>query len=123
SRATLPEITAYKTRMGWDFPWYSSADSSFNFDMGASFTAAEIATGERLYNYQTQLPHGDESPGMSIFIKDADDRVFLTYQTFSRGLDMLNGTYHMLDLTPKGRDEDELPWGMAWLQRHDQYPT
>ncbi|NNE74044.1 MAG: DUF899 family protein, partial [Acidimicrobiales bacterium] len=49
------------------------------------------------------------------------DDVYLTYQTFSRGLDMVNGTYHLLDLTSKGRDEAELPWSMAWLRRHDSY--
>lgn len=125
SRAPLAEIEKYRTRMGWDFPWYSSAGNSFNFDMGASFTPEQIASGEKSYNFGTLAPFGDESPGISIFAKGRDgandDRVFLTYQTFARGLDMLNGTYHMLDLTPKGRDEQDLPYGMAWLRRHDQY--
>jgi predicted dithiol-disulfide oxidoreductase (DUF899 family) len=122
SRATLPEITRYRQRMGWEFPWYSSTASTFNFDMGVSFTESQLAADEPLYNFGTQTAFGDESPGISIFVKTEDDRVFLTYQTFSRGLDMLNGAYHMLDLTPKGRDEQDLPWGMAWLHRHDQYP-
>lgn len=122
SRATLPEIEKYKTRMGWGFPWYSSSESSFNFDMGVSFTEEQMAGSEPLYNYRTQQAFGDESPGISIFARSDDGRIFLTYQTFSRGLDMLNGTYHMLDLTPKGRDEQDLPYGMAWLHRHDQYP-
>ena len=60
---------------------------------------------------------------MSVFTRTDDGRIFLTYQTFSRGLDMLNGAYHMLDLTPKGRDEDDLPWTMSWLHRHDAYPA
>ena len=123
SRATLGEINAYKTRMGWDFPWYSSADSEFNFDMGVSFGAEDIDTGTTPYNFGTMGVYGDESPGISIFARTADDRVFLTYQTFARGLDMLNGAYHMLDLTPKGRDEGDLPWSMAWLHRHDAYPA
>ncbi len=123
SRAPLADIEKYRSRMGWSFPWYSSADSGFNFDMAVSFTEEQLASGKPLYNYETQQPFGDESPGMSIFAKSPDGRVFLTYQTFSRGLDMLNGTYHMLDLTPKGRDEQDLPFGMAWLHRHDQYPN
>ena len=123
SRAPLPNIEAYKTRMGWSFPWYSSAGSSFNYDFRVSFTEDQLSSGEPLYNYDTQRPYGDEAPGMSIFARSQDDRVFLTYQTFARGLDMMNTTYHMLDLTPKGRDEDDLPYGMAWLHRHDQYPA
>ncbi|MGI9623381.1 MAG: DUF899 domain-containing protein [Acidimicrobiales bacterium] len=120
SRAPLSEIEQYRTRMEWGFPWYSSNNSSFNYDMGVSFTEESIAAGEMAYNFGTQPAHGDESAGISIFAKHGD-RIFLTYQTFARGLDMLNGTYHMLDLTPKGRDEDDLPWTMAWLRRHDSY--
>lgn len=121
SRATLSEIDAYKSRMGWGFPWYSSNETSFNYDFGVSFSPQQMAE-KAPYNYGTQPDHGDEMPGISIFTKSEDGRVFLTYQTFSRGLDMLNSTYHMLDLTPKGRDEDNLPWSMAWLHRHDAYP-
>jgi predicted dithiol-disulfide oxidoreductase (DUF899 family) len=123
SRAPLDQIEAYRSRMGWSFPWYSSAGSSFNYDFRVSFTEEQLARGERVYNYETQQAFGDEAPGMSIFARSDDDRVFLTYQTFGRGLDMLNTTYHMLDLTPKGRDEQDLPYTMAWLHRHDQYPS
>jgi predicted dithiol-disulfide oxidoreductase (DUF899 family) len=122
SRAPLADLERYRARMGWSFPWYSSAGSSFNFDMGVSFTEEQMAAGEKLYNFGTLQPFADESPGMSVFAKTEGGRVFLTYQTFARGLDMLNATYHMLDLTPKGRDEQDLPYGMAWLHRHDQYP-
>lgn len=121
--APLPELAAYQERMGWTFPWYSSADSSFNSDMGVSFTTAEIADATARYNHGTQAPMGEESAGISIFNRTEDGRTFLSYQTFSRGLDMLNPAYHLLDLTPKGRDEDDLPWTMAWLHRRDAYPT
>jgi predicted dithiol-disulfide oxidoreductase (DUF899 family) len=121
SRASLEQITAYKDRMGWSFPWVSSLESSFNFDMGVSFTPAQIESGLPNYNFNTQFFSGDEAAGVSIFTRDENGRVFLTYQTFSRGLDMLNGAYHFLDLTPAGRDEDGLPWTMAWLERHDNY--
>jgi len=122
SRAPLAELAAYQKRMGWAVPWYSSAGSDFNYDMGVSFSAEAIENGTAAYNFGTQIVGVDEMPGISIFAKGSDGRVFLTYQTFSRGLDMLNGAYHMLDLTPKGRDEDDLPWSMAWLHRHDAYP-
>ena len=119
SSAPLDEIHAYKTRMGWGFPWYSSAGDTFNQDFGVTFTDEQAAAGDN-YNYGTQSFPGNEAPGISVFLRDGDG-VYLTYQTFSRGLDMLNGAYHMLDLTPKGRDESELPWPMAWLRRHDSY--
>ncbi|MEM9606006.1 MAG: DUF899 family protein [Actinomycetota bacterium] len=120
SRAPIEELAAYRDRMGWEIPWWSSAGSSFNVDMGVSFDGDE---GGRPYNFGTQDFGGDEAPGASVFVRSPDGRVFLTYLTFSRGLDMLNSTYHFLDLTPLGRDEDDLPWTMAWLHRHDAYPS
>ena len=89
--------------------------------MNVSATEASRADGTATYNHGTQPPFGDESAGISVFARDDDGRVFLTYQTFARGLDMLNGTYHFLDLTPSGRDEDDLDFSMAWLRRHDSY--
>jgi len=122
SRTSIENIEAYRHRMGWSFRWVSSLNSSFNFDMNVSFTADQIASGELLYNHGTQPAHVEEMPGLSTFVRDDDDRIYLTYQTFSRGLDMLNGTYHHLDLMAKGRDEDDLEWTMQWLHRHDAYP-
>jgi predicted dithiol-disulfide oxidoreductase (DUF899 family) len=60
-------------------------------------------------------------PGMSVFAKDPDGAVFHTYSCYSRGLDVFNSAYQLLDLVPKGRDEQDLPWSMAWLRRHDAY--
>ena len=122
SRAPLPQLEDYRKRMGWRFPWYSSAGSTFNYDMGVSFTPEQIESGTAGYNHGTQPGFGDEAPGLSIFVRD-HDRVFLSYQTFARGLDMMNTAYQILDLTPKGRDEDGLEWSMAWLHRHDAYPA
>ena len=121
SRASVATLDAYAERLGWNFPWYSSAESEFNFDMGVSFAPVEGEEPGPNYNFGTATFGGDEAPGVSVFYRDKDDRVFLTYQTFSRGLDMLNGAYNYLDLTPKGRDEDDLSWSMAWLARHDAY--
>lgn len=121
SRAPLAEITAYKKRMGWAFPWYSSYGSSFNYDLGVSFTNQQVDSGEPAYNFGTQAP-GEEMPGISALRRHDDGRIFLTYQTFARGLDMANGAYHLLDMTSQGRDEGDLEWSMAWLHRHDAYP-
>ena len=121
SRASAGQIEAYAKRLDWDFPWYSSAGSDFNFDMGVSFVPDDGAEAEPNYNFGTARFGGDEAPGVSVFYRDGGGRIFLTYQTFARGLDILNGAYHYLDLTPKGRDEDDLSWPMAWLSRHDSY--
>ena len=120
SRAPLPEIEAFKKRMGWRFPWFSSFGSNFNADFHVSFTKEQLAAGNVDYNYG--LVEGeDELPGLSVFYQDADGAVFHTYSAYARGLDMLVGTYNWLDLVPKGRDEAALPWTMAWVRHHDRY--
>jgi len=124
SRAPLAEIQTFKKRMGWRFPWVSSFGSDFNFDYGVSFSKEELAKGKIYYNYDSvedPAYQNDELPGASVFYKDAHGTVFHTYSAYARGLDILVGTYNMLDLTPKGRDEDELPWTMAWVRHHDKY--
>jgi len=120
SRAPLAEIEAYEKRMGWRFKWMSSYGSDFNFDFRVSFTPEEKASGEVEYNYARGDFPSEEAPGLSVFIKDGG-AVFHTYSTYGRGLDIIIGTYNMLDLAPKGRDEDALPWSMAWVRRHDEY--
>jgi predicted dithiol-disulfide oxidoreductase (DUF899 family) len=121
SRAPLETLDAYKKRMGWSFKWVSSLGTDFNFDFHVSFTPAEMEKGEMNYNYEMRKFPSDEGPGISVFYKNDQGEVFHTYSCFSRGLDMLNGAYHYMDLAPKGRDEDELPYSMAWLSRRDQY--
>ncbi len=120
SRAPFEKLAAYQRRMGWTFPWYSSAPSDFNFDFGVSFTPEQQAAGgEYNFAHQDHLP--EEAPGLSAFALGDGGRVFHTYSTYSRGLDAVNGAYQLLDLAPKGRDEGGLEWPMAWLRRHDQY--
>lgn len=118
SRAGLAKIEAVRQRLGWRFPWASSAGSDFNADFGVTFTEAE--QGKGLYNFGTQPARAGESPGLSVFAREGTT-VFHTYSAYSRGLDALNATYQLLDLTPKGRDEAGLPWPMAWLKLKDQY--
>ncbi len=121
SKAPLKKLEAYQTRMGWNFLWVSSLGNDFNRDYYVSFTSEEIQKGEMYYNYQnTQYP-SEELAGVSVFYKDNSGTIYHTYSTFSRGLDMVNGAYHYLDLVPKGRDEDLLPWTMEWLRHHDKY--
>ncbi|MCH6583026.1 MAG: DUF899 domain-containing protein [Proteobacteria bacterium] len=121
SKAPLKQLEAYKKRMSWDFKWLSSYDDDFNRDYNVSFTAEELAKGETYYNYKMGAFPSEEAPGVSVFYKDEHSDIFHTYSTYARGLDMLNGAYHYLDIVPKGRDEEGLPWTMAWLRRHDSY--
>lgn len=119
SRAPYPKLAAYKRRMGWDLPWFSSLDSDFNFDYRVSFTAEELQHEKVEYNYRLNpWSNMTEAPGLSVFIKDGD-QIFHSYSTYARGLDMLNVAYHYMDLVPKGRDEGDS--GQAWVRRRDEY--
>ena len=121
SRAPLDEIDAYKRRMGWLFPWVSSYGTDFNRDFHVSFTKDEMASKKAYYNYTTGGFPSEEAPGMSVFYKNEAGEIFHTYSVYARGLDILVGAYNFLDHAPKGRDEDALPWSMAWARRHDEY--
>jgi predicted dithiol-disulfide oxidoreductase (DUF899 family) len=139
SRAPLAKLQGYKKRMGWTFPWASSAGSDFNSDFSVSFTEAEQKEGGRDYNFRTMpaiKPVGAESPvakfaatcgtdaptyrrdmpGMSVFAMQ-DGAVYHTYSSYGRGLDGLWGAYQWLDRAPRGRNEETGPW---W-KRHDEY--
>jgi predicted dithiol-disulfide oxidoreductase (DUF899 family) len=122
SRAPLGKIEAFKKRMCWRFPWVSSAGSDFNYDFHVSFKPEQKVGGKVDYNYTMQEFPSDEGPGASVFYKDpSSGEIFHTYSTYGRGLDPLVGTYVLLDLVPKGRDEDQLPFSMAWVRHHDRY--
>lgn len=121
SRAPLAEIAAFKKRMGWQFGWVSSNGSDFNHDFHVSFTEEEVASGKVDYNYTMQSFGSTEAPGISVFHKDEDGTVYHTYSVYGRGVELMMGTYRILDLTPKGRDEDDLEFTMAWVRYHDRY--
>jgi predicted dithiol-disulfide oxidoreductase (DUF899 family) len=119
SRAPYRKLAAYRDRMGWTFPWFSSSGSDFNADFGVAFTAGEQERAGA-YNYGSLTPHGADREGASVFAKAADGRVFHTYSTYSRGIDLLNAAYNYLDLVPKGRGEDD-GRPQSWVRRHDEY--
>jgi predicted dithiol-disulfide oxidoreductase (DUF899 family) len=121
SKAPLDQLEAFKKRMGWSFKWVSSFGADFNRDYHVSFTPEEMEKGERYYNYQMSTFSMQEAPGISVFYKDKAGNIFHTYSCYARGLDMLNGAYHYLDLVPKGRDEVGLPYPQAWVRHHDNY--
>ena len=120
SSAPLAEIERFKARMGWKFNWVSSHGTTFNRDFRVSFTPEEVEAGRADYNFGPREIGGPEMPGLSVFARGADGAVYRTYSTYSRGLDLLIGAYNLLDLVPKGRDEDpEAP--MKWVHLHDRY--
>ena len=118
SRAPLEKIEGYRKRMGWRFRWVSSFGNDFNRDFRVSFTPEEIASGHIDYNFGEWTLTGEEWPGVSAFVKGEAGDVYRTYSTFGRGVEVMMGTYAMLDLAPKGRNEKE---GMDWVRRHDRY--
>ncbi len=121
SRAPLPQIEAFRKRMGWGFKWVSSHDTDFNYDFHVSSTPEEQAKGRMQYNYGEKDFSAEELPGASVFYKDASGDIFHTYSCYARGLDLLIGAYNWLDLVPKGRDEDALSHTMSWVRHHDRY--
>jgi predicted dithiol-disulfide oxidoreductase (DUF899 family) len=122
ARAPLKEIEAFRTRMGWRFDFVSSCGSDFNYDFNVSFTPEEIATGEAFYNYRKgKLPLEDLS-GFSVFCKGERGEIFHTYSAFGRGAEEVLGTYMLLDLTPKGRNETGPNRNLTdWVRHHDRY--
>jgi predicted dithiol-disulfide oxidoreductase (DUF899 family) len=123
SRAPLPQIEAFKHRMGWQFTWVSSYGNEFNRDFHVSFTEDEVKSRRMYYNYQVAGFGVEEAPGASVFYKDGDGRVYHTYSTYGRGGESLIGAYSYLDLVPKGRDEDGLAFSMSWVRHHDRYDS
>ena len=126
SRAPIEKLMAYRERLGWSIPWVSSHGSSFNFDLGVSFTGRQLAEGAE-YNFRPlEVPHrgdGDdpvddvELPGVSAFALE-DGQVFHTYAAYGRGVDETWAMYRWLDKAPLGRNEQ----GM-WWRRRDEYDT
>jgi len=117
SRAPFGKIAAYRARMGWSFPWYSSGDSAFNYDFGVSFTAGQL--DKPAFNYGTMVPGMPDREAASAFYRD-DDAIYHTYSTYGRGIDLLNGAYNFIDISPLGRNEDPGDT-QSWVRRHDEY--
>jgi len=120
SRAPWKEIAPFKKRMGWKFKWVSSFPNNFNHDFHVSFTPEEMKSGSVFYNYANKEPICEEREGVSAFYKDKKGAIYHTYSAYERGIDMLNTTYHFLDLTAKGRNEKP-DSAQDWVTYHDEY--
>lgn len=120
SRAPLAKLDAFKTRMRWTFPWVSSLNNGFNYDYHVTLDPTQ---GHSCYNYRRVDIRG-EMPGLSVFIRD-NDRILHAYSTYFVGLDIFLPMYHLLDVTPLGRQEDDTNSMTAgensWIRFHDEY--
>lgn len=121
SRAPLDEIERFRRRMGWAFRWVSSHGSDFNYDFGVSFTPQQVAQGTVHYNYGPEPYAQEEWPGVSAFYRNDAGEIFHTYSTYGRGVEVMMGTYRMLDLLAKGRNERDVAHKMEWVRHHDRY--
>ena len=121
SRSPLETLNAYKQRMGWSIPWVSSGKSDFDRDFRA-WTEQDRENGTG-YNFGTlknagvDTAHDMELMALSVFELE-DGVVYHTYTCYDRGTDVLNGTWQLLDRTPKGRDEGAAE---GWPRRKDEY--
>jgi len=121
SKAPLEKLNAFKKRMGWDFEWVSSFDNSFNVDFHVTFTEQQCADGV-YYNFREDVAFPEkEAPGASVFAKNEDGTIFHTYSIYGRGLEDFLAAYRWLDIVPKGRDENNLSYGMEWVKLRDLY--
>ena len=122
ARAPYPEIAAFKQRMGWKFRWVSSYGSDFNYDFNVSFSPEQLAKGKVTYNYETIDASMEEMSGASVFCRDEAGAIFHTYSSYGRGGEEMLGTYMLLDITPKGRNETGPAGNLTdWVRHHDRY--
>jgi predicted dithiol-disulfide oxidoreductase (DUF899 family) len=121
SRAPVESLQRMRREMGWKFKWVSSGASDFNYDFHVSFAPEDVADGEVYYNYTGQAFPQEDAPGVSVFYKDDAGMVYHTYSTYGRGVEVMMHTYRFLDITPLGRQEEGLPYTMAWVKHHDRY--
>jgi predicted dithiol-disulfide oxidoreductase (DUF899 family) len=121
SKAPLEMIEAFRTRMGWTFPWVSGAHNEFGRDFGVSFTDDELLDGNAVYNFTGKAYPIRELPGLSVFKKDDRGDIYHTYSVFARGLEDFLTAYRYIDITPNGRDAEQQTGGMGWLRHHDRY--
>jgi len=125
ARAPIEEIEVVRKRMGWKFRWASSYHSDFNYDFNVSFTREQIASGRTIYNFQKAPEWAaglEDLSGDRVFFRDSAGQIYLTYATFGRGGEEFLGAYRILDVMPKGRNENGPTHSLAdWVRPRDIY--
>jgi len=119
SRAPLAKIEPFRRRMGWRFPWLSSHGTDFNHDFQVTIDAEHAEYNYAPVSAQPEgYPREGEREGLSVFLRDGQ-RLYHSYSTYQRGLDLFLNTYNFLDVTPLGRQEED--GIMRWVRHHDRY--
>ena len=122
ARATMPELTKLRERMGWRIPFYSSYGSDFNYDFGVSFKPEDMKAGRAIYNYQPCDPGIEDVSGDNVFYRDENGDIFHTYACFARGGEDFMSIYRLLEATPKGRNEHGPYFSLTdWVRPHNMY--
>jgi len=122
ARATMPELTALREKMGWRIPFYSAFGSDFNYDYGVSFRPEELAAKRAYYNYAHCDPGIEDISGNSVFYKDESGDIFHTYSNYSRGGEDFMAIYRILEVTPRGRNEPGPYHSLTdWARPHNMY--
>lgn len=122
ARATMPELTALRDRMGWRIPFFSAFGSEFNYDYGVSFRPEDMAAGRAYCNYGYGNPGIEDISGNSVFHKDESGDIFHTYSSYSRGGEDYLGIYRILEVTPKGRNEHGPHFSLTdWARPNNMY--
>ncbi|HEX6396021.1 MAG TPA: DUF899 family protein [Steroidobacteraceae bacterium] len=119
ARATMPELTALREKMGWRIPFYSAFGSDFNYDYGVSFRPEDRAAKRAFYNYAHCDPGIEDN---SVFYKDESGAIFHTYSNYSRGGEDFMAIYRILEVTPRGRNENGPYHSLTdWARPHNMY--
>ncbi len=122
ARATVPELTALRTRMGWRIPFYSSFGSDFNYDYGVSFRPEDMAAKRAFVNFGYGDPGIEDISGNSVFYRDESGAIFHTYSNYARGGEDFMAIYRILEVTPKGRNENGPHFSLTdWARPHNMY--
>ena len=124
SRAPIEKLEAYRARMGWSMPLYSSHGTDFNYDFQAT---VDRSRGAVQYNYRDVTALGGmwaefvgDLPGESVFFRDGSE-VYHSYSAYARGTEAVSNVFAFLDLTPLGRQEESGTQG--WVRHRDRYDS
>ena len=131
SRAPIDRLTAYKERMGWEFPYVSTYETDFPWDFGLALTPEQAKGIPEIQEMVSDPPEWLEEWGRQVGAKLEDGlREAPSYIAFARENGTIYHTYTvtapdpfvaphfsmLLERTPKPQPEEPRSW------RKDEYP-
>ena len=121
SRAPLDKLAAYQRRMGWTFAVVLLGAQRLQRRLRRVLHPGPAGERRRPTTSPTRTTRPTKHPASAPSRSDDGDGVPHLLEPTAAASTRFNGAYQLLDLAPKGRDEDDLEWPMAWLRRHDAY--